>query len=1648
MIYVPSLLRGIIPLFLFMLLSNALRAQKADFTADNPSGCSPLTVKFTNKSTGVSPSATYKWDLGVNGNTSTLKDAGATYKTEQTYTVKLTVTDNGKTDTKQMTITVYKKPVVSFKADLVKGCSPLLVNFTSTSSPGDGTISNYFWDFGDGATDKGDSYSQIPHTYSVSQNALPALTVVNSNGCIASSDASSLKINVLPAINASFTPVTSTLCKESDAFTVTNSSTGPGTLSYEWDFGDGKTDVAKSPSHVFGKKGVYNVSLKVKSSEGCTPATAGPVEINVANFSTDFEVPALLCSNNNISFNDISTPASYDALWTLDGNQAGYYSPFQTTFTSGGAHTLSLTKKYGSCTDVKTKTFTIKDGPTPTPFTIDNQKICGVPVTLQFKDNSKGAVKWEWDFDNYYYGFNPTAFTQSSSFTFTSEKTYSVALKVTNAEGCSNTTYQSIVVSKPEVVISSNIYPANTCENTDVQFYAQTNTPIKEYSWQFGDGTKSSAASPSHSFAKAGTYGVTLNYVTENGCTGSASYSVAVYAKPVFDFSVLSQTICGRDPVMFNITGADMSTVSYIAADYGNGYGEVSVGDGSVPGVQYSDPGNHTVTLTLVNPGCRSSVTKPGYIKVLPPFPRVDQAINTCEGDRGTVAFTESSVGALSWSWNFGDGTASYAYTSKQNDIKHTYAKSGTYKAVLTTTNGACTMTDTTIVYVLKKQKPELTLDRSSFCANDTISINVDGLEDNPRATDGYSYNEYSYQRIEYNDGTIFNGAVSYKDYSSYFPIRLLASRFDPDKSGFRVVTTSYYFGCEDTTNFATVKISGPTAGFNIAENNVCFKNEVQLNDLSKNKNNIAISKWEWSFGDGEQMTTFKPGPVTHKYSNPGYYSPFLKITDKNGCTSEGYINESVNVIGPKANFSISQNPVSPDTYVYFNNFSSGDYYGNYSWNYGDGTTSNDYNGYHSYAKPGADTVVLIASNAYYACADTAKSVVFVKNVNLSFSYTTTNINNSGCPPVLASFSNTSVNTPKVSWDFGDGSTADNLNFASHTYQKPGKYKVTIYGYYDYGLVDSSFDYITINGPYATLSADKLYGCRSEQITLSAQAENTTHFTWDFGDGTLLDAQETSAKHKYLSPGVYTPAMIVKNDEGCSFSYFLDQKIVIDTLHIAIDTKPPVICVNGMAYFQLEIYSIARNEMQQALQYNWQFGTQSTSDNSTLESPSLQYTDVGEYTVAVKALSPYGCEAQASKVVSVKSRVHGTISGPSDLCKGQFGTFSSEIPDINKVTWEWNFDNGAHSTLQNPDKQLFDHARTYKVLLVVNNEGCMDTTSAPLLVHANPKVNILPAKPAICLGDGIQLNAHDGISYNWHEAAGMTDVENASPTVSPAENTGYTVDVTNEFGCTTTDSITVNVIQPFKITTEPELHMCQGESVQLHVTGADNYTWSGVGLSSLTSADPMVKTNQSGIYTVTGHDELNCFEDKADVQLMVEPLPTVTTLPDLSLVAGSSVVLQTNTSSDVIKWQWQPSQYLSCSNCSSPTTSPNLATSYVVTVSTQYGCSAKDTVNIKVICNKGLVLFPTSFTPNNDNLNDRFNVRGKGIKIIKHLVIYERWGTVVFEKNNFTLDDKFSGWDGTRNNQPLPTGTYVYTAEIICATGEVFTYRGTVVLIR
>ncbi|MGZ8537167.1 MAG: PKD domain-containing protein [Flavisolibacter sp.] len=229
-------------LILFLLSNTAFAQPFANFSMDKQGGCSPLTVSFTNLSSGISPNTKYLWDLG-NGNASNIQNPSAIYNEEKSYTITLTIQEGTQISTISKTITVYKKPVANFSVASPKVCLPASVQFNSTSTTVDGTITGYQWDFGDGNTQQGYN-NQMNHNYSVEQIPTISLTVTNSFGCQSSITKSNI-VEILAKIDPLFTVDKTLLCNLDESIQLTNNSTGPGTLQYSWNFGDATSSSLK-----------------------------------------------------------------------------------------------------------------------------------------------------------------------------------------------------------------------------------------------------------------------------------------------------------------------------------------------------------------------------------------------------------------------------------------------------------------------------------------------------------------------------------------------------------------------------------------------------------------------------------------------------------------------------------------------------------------------------------------------------------------------------------------------------------------------------------------------------------------------------------------------------------------------------------------------------------------------------------------------------------------------------------------------------------------------------------------------------------------------------------------------------------------------------------------------------------------------------------------------------------------------------------------------------------------------------------------------------------------------------------------------------------------------------------------------------------
>ena len=332
-------------------------------------------------------------------------------------------------------------------------------------------------------------------------------------------------------------------------------------------------------------------------------------------------------------------------------------------------------------------------------------------------------------------------------------------------------------------------------------------------------------------------------------------------------------------------------------------------------------------------------------------------------------------------------------------------------------------------------------------------------------------------------------------------------------------------------------------------------------------------------------------------------------------------------------------------------------------------------------------------------------------------------------------------------------------------------------------------------------------------------------------------------------------------------------------------------------------------------------------------------------------------------------------------------------------------------------------------------------------VLTTPTINLTPKMAKICLGDSVLLTANNGVSYQWHtNPPSSSNTYYAKPNISGS----YVVIVTNSVGCVSKDSAIISVTQPFKLTVSNAKFVCIGSSATLSASGADNYKWIGniAGLSSTTIANPVVTPTASNIYTVVGSDNFGCFTDTATIAVNLVPLPIVNAGPDIMIGTGSSATLQATSSADVVKYTWSPATYLSCTNCQSTVTTPRAAITYTVTAATQYGCEAKDSVNISLTCIQGNLYIPTGFTPNKDKLNDTFYPLGRGIKSVKHFAIFNRAGQIIFEKSNFNVNDAAAGWNGTFKGLEAQSGVYVYMIDVECDTGDIFSAKGTITLIR
>jgi gliding motility-associated-like protein len=312
---------------------------------------------------------------------------------------------------------------------------------------------------------------------------------------------------------------------------------------------------------------------------------------------------------------------------------------------------------------------------------------------------------------------------------------------------------------------------------------------------------------------------------------------------------------------------------------------------------------------------------------------------------------------------------------------------------------------------------------------------------------------------------------------------------------------------------------------------------------------------------------------------------------------------------------------------------------------------------------------------------------------------------------------------------------------------------------------------------------------------------------------------------------------------------------------------------------------------------------------------------------------------------------------------------------------------------------------------------------------------LLPATDPTALE--VAWSGPNGYNYNTADpAAVISNLQYADTGLYKLKQTFY-------YGCTTNDSFYLNVSPGITLTTQPTQPICEGESETLNVTAsaAGSFVWTpAAGLSNTAISNPVANPTDSTIYKVIATNASGC-QDSAFLPIDVYKKPVVQAGEDKIIIAGDTAVLDGLIKGTGVSYSWSPPVYINDVNASHPKVYPISDMTYTLNVISDVGCgSASDNVNVTIF--RGFFI-PNSFTPNGDGKNDRFRIRAYENYTITRFIIYNRWGSIIFNSTNTT-----DGWDGTYKEYPQPMGVYIYYLELKNSNGEKMIKQGTVQLLR
>ncbi|MBK6994596.1 MAG: gliding motility-associated C-terminal domain-containing protein [Lewinellaceae bacterium] len=567
----------------------------------------------------------------------------------------------------------------------------------------------------------------------------------------------------------------------------------------------------------------------------------------------------------------------------------------------------------------------------------------------------------------------------------------------------------------------------------------------------------------------------------------------------------------------------------------------------------------------------------------------------------------------------------------------------------------------------------------------------------------------------------------------------------------------------------------------------------------------------------------------------------------------------------------------------------------------------------------------------------------------------------------------------------------------------------------------------------ATQTRFACWGESDGDAAVSASGSNGAPFTFNWSNG------QVGGGASNLAIGLYT--VTATDPRGCTGT----QIVVIqelDSIEVLTAYAPPT-CPNDADGVVAVVLIEGGLGMGDSTQYNYQWSLPG-APNSTVASGF----SAGNYTLTVTDFQ--GCMGIHQFNVEEPPAITVQLAVEDVSCFG-FSDGSAAVTGVQNAVGAVNFQWNTNETTPSIDSLP---SGNYSVT-ATDSKGC----TAVVLTNVQqpePLVLSFDVQPLVCASDSNAIvntsvtGGTPGYVFLWDNDATTAEIQGLV-----AGN--YALQVTDVNGCIIADSVDVTQPDALLVTvelTEPECFGGQDGRIRLLASGGSTpYRYS-------INAGPFVGSGVflalgAGAYNFQVRDANGCLASTA-AMLGQPPQIQLTVGLDTTLILGDSLLISStvNNAVGITTFVWGSAlvDSIFCADlpdCEAIWVKPVTTNTYHLTVTDANGCTGKDEIRVTVEKPRG-VYVPTGFTPNGDFENDLLVVHGKSQQVRKVLVfkIFDRWGELIYEDHNFSVNDTTRGWDGSFRGQPCDPAVFVWLLEAEYKDGHIDLLKGNVTLLR